>query len=282
MSQIVTFNQVSFSYPGGIQALKEVSFAIAKGEFVALVGRNGSGKTTILQNIMNLQEPEKGEILIGKESNRGKGPAWVAQTVGYVFQHPERQMFLPTVLEEVAYGPRQQGFSKDAAEKKAREALERVKISHLIEEYPKALSRGEIQRVAIAIVLALEPELIILDEPTSGQDGAATQGLRKLLEELHQGGASILLVTHDMELLAESAPRSIVMACGEKLFDGKTQELFQHSDCQKWGLELPVWLDIARHISDLPEIPADHPEKLIQELIIRKKEGKANEIGTAH
>lgn len=282
MSQIVTFNQVSFSYPGGIQALKEVSFTIEKGEFVALVGRNGSGKTTILQNVMNLQEPEKGEILIGKESNRGKGPAWVAQTVGYVFQHPERQMFLPTVLEEVAYGPRQQGFSKVEAEEKARKALERVKITHLMEEYPKALSRGEIQRVAIAIVLALDPELIILDEPTSGQDGAATKSLRKLLEELHEGGTSILLVTHDMELLAESAPRSIVMAQGKKVFDGTTQGLFEHPDCQKWGLELPVWLDIARYIPELPEIPVAQPEVLIQELITRKKEGKGNETGTTY
>lgn len=277
MNHIVTFDQVNFSYPGGIQALKEVSFTIQKGDFVALVGRNGSGKTTILQNIMNLQEPDKGEILIGTESARGKGPAWVAQTVGYVFQHPERQMFLPTVLEEVAYGPRQQGLSKEEAQEKARKSLERVKISHLMEEYPKALSRGEIQRVAIAIVLALEPELIILDEPTSGQDGAATEGLRKLLKELHEGGTSILLVTHDMELLAESAPRSIVMARGEKVFDGMTQELFEHPDCQKWGLELPVWLDIARNIPELPQILAAHPEELIQELTLRKKGGKVDE-----
>lgn len=280
MRPIVTFNQVNFSYSSGIQALKNVTFTIQKGDFVALVGRNGSGKTTILQNIMNLQEPDQGEIFIGKEPSRGKGPAWVAQTVGYVFQHPERQMFLPTVLEEVAYGPRQQGLSKDEAEEKARKALERVKITHLMEEYPKALSRGEVQRVAIAIVLALEPELIILDEPTSGQDGAATESLRKLLKELHESGTSILLVTHDMELLAESAPRSIVMTLGEKVFDGTTQELFDHPDCQKWGLGLPVWLDIAQYIPELPQISASHPEELIEELAVRKKGGKADEISS--
>ena len=271
---LLAFENVSFSYHGGVQALQNISFEIEKGEFVALIGRNGSGKTTILQNIMNLLEPSQGKVLLHGESIRGKGSAQVAQTVGYVFQHPERQMFLPTVLKEVAYGPLRQGLSKDEAEKKALMALERVKIGHLAEEYPKALSKGEIQRVAIAIVLALDPELIILDEPTSGQDGAATQGLRKLLKQLHEEGTSILLVTHDMELLAESAPRSVVMAKGKKVFDGSTNELFQSCDCQEWGLEMPVWLDIARHIEGFPQIDANDPGGLIREVIALKEGGK--------
>lgn len=278
---LLAFENVSFSYPGGVQALREVSFEIKKGEFVALIGRNGSGKTTILQNTMNLLEPSEGVVRVHGASIQGKGSARVAQTVGYVFQHPERQMFLPTVLEEVAYGPRRQGWSKEEANTRALEALERVKISHLAEEYPKALSKGEVQRVAIAIVLALEPELIILDEPTSGQDGAATQGLRKLLHQLHEEGTSILLVTHDMELLAESAPRSIVMAKGQKVFDGSTNELFQNPSCQEWGLELPVWVNIAQNIEGLPPIKADDPRSLIREIMSLKEGGKSNETSTA-
>jgi len=270
---LLAFENVSFTYPGGVQALQEVSFSIEKGEFVALIGRNGSGKTTILQNVMNLQEPTAGTVKIRGESIRSKGPARVAETVGYVFQHPDRQMFLPTVLEEVAYGPRQQGLSKEKAFEKAREALEKVEISHLAAEYPKALSRGEIQRVAIAIVLALDPELVILDEPTSGQDGAATGELLKLLKQLHQAGTSILLVTHDMELLAESAPRSIVMAGGRKVFDGMTKELFENPSCKEWGLDLPVWLEIAREVEGLENVVAEEPGSLIQAILAHQERG---------
>lgn len=270
---LLAFKDVSFTYPNGVQALKNISFEIAQGEFVALIGRNGSGKTTILQNIMNLLEPTQGEISLLTQPIRGRGISYVAESVGYVFQNPSRQMFLPTVLAEVAYGPIQQGLSKEAAEKKAKKVLNEVGISHLAAEYPKALSRGEIQRVAIAIAMALEPKLIILDEPTSGQDGPSTRELRDLLKEMHQSGMTILLVTHDMELLAESAVRSIVMAQGQKVFDGLTAELFSECECEKWGLEFPVWLDIARRIPELPPIEVDRPDQLVQEIFKRQEGG---------
>lgn len=270
---ILEFQNINFSYPGGVQALKNVSFTIQEGEFVALLGRNGSGKTTILQHIMNLLSPTQGTVLVAGESIKGKGPAYVSQTVGYVFQHPARQMFLPTVWEEIAYGPKQQGDSNEEAKKKAYQTLERIGILHLAESYPKALSRGEIQKVAIGIALALEPKVLILDEPTSGQDGKATQEICKLLNQIHKEGATILLITHDMELLAETANRSVVMKEGEKVFDGLTTELFENPACRDWGLTLPVWLEIAQQIPQLQQINMNKPHELVEKLIALKKGG---------
>ena len=284
MTNLLEFKQVGFSYEGPVivRALEDLSFQIKEGEFVGLVGRNGSGKTTLLQLTMSLLKPKQGEILLMGESTEKQSPAGISQTIGYVFQHPERQMFLDTVLAEVTYGPRQQGASKEEALRRGEEALERVGISHLAGEYPKALSRGEVQRVAVAIALALSPKLLILDEPTSGQDGASTNDLRDLLRKINAQGTAILLVTHDMELLAESAIRTIVMAKGSKVFDGPTTELFADPNCLEWGLELPVWLDIARQLPTVPSFPANQPDELVHLILKSYQGGDSDETGSSH
>ena len=238
---MLEIREVSFSYPGQSPALNQVSVSIAPGEFIGLAGRNGSGKTTLTRLMVGLTQPAAGQVMLDGKSAKDCGPAVMARSVGYVFQNPDRQIFRDTVATEVAYGPEQMDWNEAQRQAAVADALSMTGLTELADAYPRGLARSFRQKVAIASALALKPRLLILDEPTSGQDEEEKQQLMHLLGELNRRGLGVILVTHDMELLLEHTRRTLVLHHGEKVFDGPTIELFADPtrDVGVWGLRVP-------------------------------------------
>ena len=239
---MLDIQQVSFAYPGHAPALKDVSLTVAAGDFIGLAGRNGSGKTTLTRIMVGLAKPVSGQVLLDGKNMIQCGPAVMARAIGYVFQNPDRQIFRDTVAQEVAFGPEQMDWSDNERMQAVADALRMTGLESVAAAYPRGLTRSFRQRIAIASALALKPRLLILDEPTSGQDAEEKAQLMSLLDELNQRGIGIILVTHDMELLLAHTRRAVVLHQGEKVFDGQTEELFADDAAAKvaeWGLRVP-------------------------------------------
>jgi len=239
---VLDIQQVSFAYPGHAPALKELSLTVAAGDFIGLAGRNGSGKTTLTRIMVGLAKPISGQVLLDGQNTMQCGPAVMARAIGYVFQNPDRQIFRDTVAQEVAFGPEQMDWSDSVRAQAVADALRMTGLESVAAAYPRGLTRSFRQRVAIASALALKPRLLILDEPTSGQDAEEKAQLMNLLDQLNQQGIGIILVTHDMELLLAHTRRAVVLHQGEKVFDGSTEELFAEAavaQVTEWGLRVP-------------------------------------------
>lgn len=247
---MLELKNICFSYTDEQPILKDISLTVGRGEFIAIAGRNGSGKTTLTRLMMALIKPLTGSILLqGKDAKKYK-PADMARYIGYVFQNPDRQIFHDTVIKEVSYGPEQLGFEDEKIKTCVQQALAATGLTDLAQAYPPLLSKGHKQLVAIASALAMQPEFLILDEPTSGLDAGQRESLMQLLVDLQQQGKTILLVTHDMDLLVRYASRAIVIADGRKVFDGKALDLFMTGQEEKWGLAEPTAVKISRQLAD--------------------------------
>lgn len=247
---MLELRNVDFAYKNQSTVIHDMSLTVSPGEFLAIVGRNGSGKTTLTRLIMALIKPTKGHILFQGSIIPNCSPAKMARHIGYVFQNPDRQIFHDTVAEETSYGPRQLGYTPEQTTAFVNEALAATGLSHLAKAYPLSLSKGEKQRLTIASALAMQPKMLILDEPTSGQDARQRDQILQLLIKLNKQGTTILLVTHDMDLLSACAQRAIVMAKGHKAFDGPVSELFEDTlQLNNWGLTEPTALKISRELA---------------------------------
>ena len=245
-------SNLRFGYVPTVDIFHDVSLTIEAGEFIAIGGRNGCGKTTLTRLLVGLERPTEGTIMYEGVDITAMPASARGRFIGYVFQQPDRQMFRNTVAAEVAYGPETLGFSKEKVAKMVDDALARTGISHLKDAYPPTLRRGEKQRVAIASALAMESKILILDEPTSGQDGKETKDLLALLADLHEQGLTILLITHDMEIMASACTRAIIMGNGTKAFDGTPEELFTTCDhLHELGLTKPPCVELAETIPGL-------------------------------
>jgi len=273
---LLDMKKVMFAYNSGGQALAGVDFAVEAGAFAAIVGRNGSGKTTLTRMAMSLIKPASGTISFGGQDTAKLTPADMARSIGYVFQNPDRQIFRDTVAKEVAYGPEQLAFTPEEINQSVAWALRVTGLTELAGSFPRLLSRGQKQKVAIASAIAMRPKMLILDEPTSGQDPWDAQNLMELLTELNQQGITILLVTHDMELIAKYVDRVTVLDSGNKVFDGKPSELFNgNHTINAWGLLPPTTVALGRQLAG---ITADNAEELIKQVttvINRRKEDHA-------
>lgn len=252
---MLEFRQVSFAYNPTEPLLKQITFTIKPGEFTFLAGRNGSGKTTLTRLMMALRHPTAGSILLNGRETAKAEPADMAAHIGYVFQNPDRQLFKNTVLEEVAYGPAQLGLSKQAALQEAKKVIDQLGLTPWQEAQPAALPRNLKQKTTIASALAMKPKLLILDEPTSGQDAFERASLLSLLTELNEQGMALLLVTHDMDLIAQYGKRVIVLYQGELVFDGSPQNLFLEPHLSQWGLCQPLAAKISQELFQ-PSLPA--------------------------
>lgn len=250
---MLEIREVSFSYPGQSPALKNVSLSIVADEFIGLAGRNGSGKTTLTRLMVGLAKPAAGQVILDGKPAKDCGPAVMARSVGYVFQNPDRQIFRDTVATEVAYGPEQMNWSEAERQGAVSDALAMTGLTEFADAYPRGLARSFRQKIAIASALALKPRMLILDEPTSGQDQEEKTQLMHLLNELNQQGIGVILVTHDMELLLEHTRRTVVLHHGEKVYDGPTIELFADParDVDVWGLRVPDAAAIAGKLAKI-------------------------------
>ncbi len=249
---MLTVEKLRFGYVPTQDIMKDVSFTIEPGEFIAIGGKNGCGKTTLTRLLMGLEIPLEGALYYEGRDITSLEPAERSRFVGYVFQQPDRQMFRETVRQEIAFGPEQLGYSEAECNRIVDEVLEMTGLEALAETYPPVLRRGEKQRVAIASALAMNSKILILDEPTSGQDGVETKELLALLHRLQEKGLAILLITHDMEIMADHCTRAIIMGYGTKAFDGTPQELFtKREDIEDLGLHRPASVALSLSIPKL-------------------------------
>jgi energy-coupling factor transport system ATP-binding protein len=199
---------------------------IAAAEFVALIGQNGSGKTTLAKHLNGLLRPSRGRVLLHGSDVSTLPLNRVASDVAYVFQNPDHQIFAATVFDEVAFGPRNFGLSAAETTERVHAALDAVGLVGLEDEDPFLLSKGHRQRLAVASLLALRPQLLILDEPTTGLDYREQRRMMDLLARLHAQGMAILMITHSPWVVAEYAERGVLMRDGHILFDGPLRALF--------------------------------------------------------
>ncbi|MCI9180376.1 MAG: energy-coupling factor transporter ATPase [Lachnospiraceae bacterium] len=225
-------------------ALKDVNFTIEDGEFIGLIGHTGSGKSTLIQHLNGLLKASSGTISYNGENidREGCDKKVLRSKVGLVFQYPEHQLFEIDVFTDVCFGPKNLGLSREEVETRAKEALEQVGLDeHFYRQSPFELSGGQKRRVAIAGVLAMKPEVLILDEPTAGLDPRGRDEILDEISLLHkQNKMTIILVSHSMEDMAKYADRLLVMNHGELAFDGKPREVFLHyKELEKMGLAAP-------------------------------------------
>lgn len=227
---LIQCKNLSHTYPSGVKALKNVNMDIKKGEMVAIIGQNGSGKTTLAKHFNGLLLPTEGEIFVNGLPTREQGIFKLGQKVGYVFQNPDHQIFSEKVFDEVAFSPRLRDFSEDEVKQRVTEALEAVDLAGEEEADPFTLTKSGRQRVAVASVLASNPEVLILDEPTTGLDYFEQHSMMNMVRKLNENGSTIIFITHHMWVVAEYARRVFVMKEGDVILEGSTREVFSHGD----------------------------------------------------
>ncbi len=235
MSENNSYIQVidlDFEYPDGTQALKDINLEVKKGELIALIGQNGSGKTTLSKCLNGLYKPTRGDIIVDGLNSKKTSIVQMVKRVGYVFQNPDHQLFNNNCWDEIAYGPRNIQLSEEEVKQRVEEAIDVVglpKVYH--SEHPFFLSKGLRQRVAIASILALRPQVIIVDEPTTGQDTKQSLEIMDFLQELNEDhDHTIIIITHDMPIVGKYARRVIAMANARVMADGTTREVFTQAD----------------------------------------------------
>ncbi len=220
---IVEVTKLRHVYPDGTEALRGVSFRITHGESVAIIGANGAGKSTLLLHLNGHLVPSEGSIRIGDYPLTRTTLPEIRRTVGMVFQNPDDQLFMPTVYDDVAFGPLNLGIPREEVEQRVLDALERVGAGHVRNKAPYHLSGGEKKRVAIATVLSMSPDILVMDEPTSGLDPCARRQLMQLLKEFHH---TKIFTSHDLDMVLDVCERTIVLHEGEVRADGPTREIF--------------------------------------------------------
>ncbi len=221
---MIEIKNISVTYPDGTSAISDISLAIGDGESAALIGANGAGKTTLLLSIVGVLPAERGLISVDGIELGKKSLSEVRRRVGMVFQDPDDQLFMPLIYDDVAFGPRNLGLSEEAVEKRVDAALSSLGIAHLRDRSSLRLSGGEKRIAAIATVLAMEPTMMIFDEPTAFLDPKARRNLINLLRRLPHGK---LIATHDLSFAEEVCPRAILLKNGRIFADGRTGELIR-------------------------------------------------------
>ena len=285
----IVLDHVSYTYmpdtPYQREALRDISLTISPGEFIGIIGHTGSGKSTLVQHLNGLLQPTSGSAKVDDIDLKGKTAEQklIRQRVGMVFQYPEHQLFEETIFDDIAFGPRNLGLTADEVMQRVEEAMERVGLSPA--EYatrsPFRLSGGQMRRVAIAGVIALKPEYLILDEPSAGLDPRGRDEIfEEILQLYHSTGMAVVLVTHNMEDVARLAKRLLVMNHGRIEFDGKPAQLFHDSSLplHEYGISLPYMTELLRLLRsrglDLDDtlLSADAVATAIQ-TELRKKKG---------
>lgn len=254
---VISCRDVWYHYPDGTEALRGVSLDIFDGEFVGLVGRNGSGKTTLAKLFNGLYRPTKGKILVDGIDVATASVAELVSRVGYSFQNPDDQIFSNTVRDELAFGPKNLKLSQDERARRVESAASEVEITPYLDANPFNLSQGLRQRVAVASVLTLNPKVLIVDEPTTGQDFARSKVVMNLAKALCDRGRTIIVISHNMDLVAEYCQRLIVMLDGQVLVSGPTREVFSQPELiGRSSLEPPQVTQVGQALRDLG-LPSD-------------------------
>ena len=266
---MIEFNLVNFQHSTGIVALNNIDVNIKSGELVALIGENGAGKTTFVKHINGLLKPTSGNVKIFGSNTKDTSVAKLSRKVGIVFQNPDNQLFSETVEDEIRFGLN--NFIKDASEieKRVKLMLNYFDLYKYKSQSPMLLSGGEKKRLCLAIVQAWNPEILILDEPTVGQDFINKEKLKTLISKLNKDNKTVIIVSHDIEFLWSLQPRTIVMYKGQILEDDTCLNIFNKSDIlHKYQILPPKLLELSKSLGLKSEIT---PEKLSKSILLKFK-----------
>lgn len=260
---MIEAKEVHFTYPSGVEVLKGVSLTIKDGEFVAIMGQNGAGKTTLVKHFNGLLKPTKGQVFADGKDVTKTSVASLARNVGFVFQNPDSQLFSETVEEEIAFALKNFGFEQEVTEKRITWALNLLALTQYRKTSPFMLSGGERKRVALASVLAWDPKTLILDEPTIGQDYQQKEKLRQFILQLRTQEKTVIMVTHDVEFVAECNPRVMLMREGRVIADGEARSILTNPEVLTAASIVPP--QVAQIFLELyPQMPElDLPKNII-------------------
>lgn len=250
--QLSTEN-LSFTYPDGTQALKNINIEIEKGEKVAIIGPNGAGKSTLFSHFNGLTEPTSGCVKIEDKPISFKKDELlkVRQKVGIVFQDPNDQLFAPTVKEDIAFGPMNLGLSYDEVEKRVEDALKMVGMENYEDKTPHHLSGGQQKRIAIAGIIAMKPELMILDEPTAGLDPDGVEKVLNIMNQLNEEGMTLIISSHDIDMISKYADKIFVLYNGEIIESGNKNKIFSDMELlKKAHLRTPITTEILYNLKE--------------------------------
>ena len=226
----IEVQDLHFTYPTGLEALKGISLNIRSGEQVAIVGQNGAGKTTLVKHLNGLLQPTSGQVAIGDWNTREHSVARLASRVGYVFQNPDEQLFSKTVGAEIAFGPKNLGFDEERVNALVNDALALTELSDQTETNPYDLSATWRKMVALASIISMDTKIVIFDEPTTGQDARNVARIAHVIAELRRRGKTVITITHDIDFCAENFERVIAMSQGKILLDGKANDVLGQED----------------------------------------------------
>ncbi len=267
--EIIRIENLSHVYDNGKKALENVNLSIKRGEFVAIIGQNGAGKTTLVKHLIQILLPKTGSVWINGENIKTKNSIELTKVIGYVFQDPDNQIFSNTVYKELEFGLKNIDIDEEERKKRIELALSLTGLTGKEEEHPFSLGKGERQMIAVASILVMQPDILVIDEPTTGQDWAGINRMMSLVETLNQNGTTIVMITHDMDIVAKYATRTIVMTGGEVILDGETRDVFASADALKKAFVVPpqcVQLSQKLSANGLTQVVMD--EKELADLII--------------
>jgi cobalt transport protein ATP-binding subunit len=217
-------------YPNGVEAVRDVNVRIGRGDYIALIGRNGSGKSTLAKHFNGLLRPTSGKVIVGGLDTIGTRSEKLARVVGYVFQNPDYMLFSPTIEDEVTFGPRNLKLKPSEVKKRVEDALEVTGLAEVRKESPLFFGKGMRRRITIAAVLAMDPEVMVIDEPTTGMDYRGRESVMALIDRMNDIGKTIVIITHDMKVVAAHSRRALVMSDGKVILDSPTTDLFGNSN----------------------------------------------------
>jgi energy-coupling factor transport system ATP-binding protein len=226
----IEISNLHFTYPTGVTALRGIALTIESGEQVAIVGQNGAGKTTLVKHLNGLLQPTSGYVRIGEWDTQAHSVAKLARRVGYVFQNPDEQLFSKNVGTEVAFGPKNLGYSSEQVQASVKDALGMTELSDKTETNPYDLSPTWRKMVALASVIAMDTDIVIFDEPTTGQDAANIARIANVIKVLRERGKTVITITHDIDFCAENFERLIAMSHGQVLLDGKANDILGQAE----------------------------------------------------
>jgi len=249
---MIEVRDVYYSYLSNVEALSGINTVIRDGEFVAIMGENGAGKTTLVKQFNGILKPTRGDVLVDGVNTRKVSVAQLSRAVGLVFQNPDHQLFSETVEEEIAFGLRNFGFKESEILERSSWVLGMLGLEKYRKASPFMLSGGERKRVAVAAVLAWDPKVIVLDEPTIGQDYAQKERLRQFVLKVNSEGRTVVMVTHDVEFVADCSPRVILMSRGRIVGDGEARETLSNNVLLAKASVMPPQLtQLLLNLSDL-------------------------------
>jgi energy-coupling factor transport system ATP-binding protein len=251
--RLLRFEHVTFAYRNQLHpSLTDLSFMINRGEFIAIIGNNGSGKSTLVKHIIGLNKPDTGIVIINDVDTRKSTAAQLAPKISFLFQNPDNQIFNSTVLKEVKFAPLNCKMPKEDAITRATASIHSVGLGKYIDQNPLKLSMGQKQRVAVASALAMTPEIIVLDEPTTGQDPSSLKGIMDLMKKEYQTKTNIVMVTHNMDLVDQVANRVLVMSDSKVIADGETDSIFTNSEIlNQSNLKAPIRIEMLSIINQI-------------------------------